>query len=87
MLIEQADDLGPEALERGFCDFLDVFWPTVRPGLLARFRIKLESELGRDYFALKRKERGLHLHEVLLLVNGPERPSSSISESDAAFHG
>ena len=40
VLIEQVDDIGLQALERGLGDFLDVFWPAVQPGLFARVRIK-----------------------------------------------
>ena len=35
VLIEQIDDIGLEALERGLGDLLDVLGPTVQPGLFA----------------------------------------------------
>src|SRR5207249_2702837 len=46
VLIQQVDDIGLEALERGLGDLLDAFWTTVQAGLFAGVRIKLESELG-----------------------------------------
>ena len=36
VLIEQVDDIGPEALERGLGDFLDVLWTAVQSGTACR---------------------------------------------------
>src|SRR5208282_707126 len=49
VLIEQVDDIGLEALERGIGDLLDVFWTTVQAApTRSTIGVRLEPELGGD---------------------------------------
>ena len=49
MLIEKIDDVGPESLQRGFGNLLDVLGPAIEPGLLASCRVKMKAKLRSDY--------------------------------------
>src|ERR1700683_3020122 len=83
VLIEQIDDVGLEALERGFCDLLDVLWPAVEPGLFVGGRINFEAELGGDYHLLA--ERCESFADEFF-VSEWAVDFSSIEEGDAAFY-
>jgi len=74
VLIEEIDDVGLQALERGLSDLLDVLGPAVQTGLLL-VGVDLEPELGGDddpsadrseRFAdeLLIRERAIHLGRV-----------------------
>ena len=84
VLIEQIDDIGLEALQRGLSDFLDMLWPTIQAGLFAGVRIKFEPELGGNHdFPTERSESFAHeffVRERAVNFGGVE-------ECDAAFHG
>src|SRR5205807_105346 len=61
VLIEQVDDVGLKALERGIGDLLDVFWTTVETYLFSGVRINFEPELGcYHHFPMERSEGFTH---------------------------
>src|SRR5216683_7832882 len=82
MLIEQVDGIGPEALERGLGDLLDVLGATVQPGLFAAVWIKFETELRCNLHLLTHGSEGF-AHEFF--VGEWTVHLGGIEECDAAF--
>ncbi len=82
VLIEQVNDVGLEAFERRFSDFLNVRRPTVQSGLFAGIRINFEAELcGDGHLVTKRRER----FADELFVGERAVDFGGIEEGDAAF--
>jgi hypothetical protein len=69
VLVEQIDDVGPEPLERGLGDLLDVLRPAVQAPLLACMRIDVVAELGGDHDL--RADGASASPTSFSLVNGP----------------
>src|SRR5271166_2146726 len=84
VLIEQVDHIGPETLERGLGDLLDMFGTAVQPGLFAGARIKLEPKLGGDHHLPTERSESF-AHEFFVC----ERPINlgGVEECDTAFSG
>jgi hypothetical protein len=84
VLVEQIDAVGLQPLERGLGDLLDVLRPAVQAALLARIRIDIEAELGRDHDLLAhRRERLAHQ----LLVRERTVDFGGVEKRDAALDG
>ena len=84
MLIEQVNDIGLKAFERGFGDFLNVLRTAVQSGLLSGFRIKFEPKLGSDHdLAAIGRQRLPHQ----LFVGERTVDFGGVKESDAALDG
>ena len=81
MLIEQIDDIGPQALERRFGNLLNMLWTAVQPSLLAVFDV--ESELGRDHYIFTKWSQRL-AHEFFICVGTINL--RCIEERDTALH-
>ena len=84
VLIEQIDDIGLEALERGGGDFLDVLWPTVQAGLFAGGRINFEAELGGDHYLVAERSEGF-ADEFFVCERAVD--FGGVEEGDTAFYG
>ena len=84
VLVEQIDDIGPEALERRLGDFLDVLWPTIQPGLFAGVRIKLEAEFRGNHYLLT---EGSESFAQEFFVGERAVDFRSIEEGDATVYG
>ena len=84
MLIEQIDDIGLQALERGFGDRLNVLRPAVQAPLLARLRIEIEAEFGGDDHMVAKGGQSLADE---LLVHEWAIDFGGIEEGDAALDG
>src|SRR5208283_2096951 len=84
VLIVQIDDISLQALQRALGGFLDVFWPTVQPGLFSGTRINLEPELGGDHHLVAKWSEGF-THELFVC----ERAIyfCRVEKRDAAFDG
>jgi len=85
VLIEQVDDIGLEALQRGLGDFPDVLWPTIQPIQTSlRLGINFEPELrGYNHLVAKWSEGFAHeffVRERAIRFGGVE-------ECDAALDG
>ena len=84
VLIEQIDDIGLEALERSFGDFLDVFGTTVQAGLLAGFGSSSKPNLV-AITTLSRKGAERFAHQFF--VGERTVDFGGVEEGDAAFDG
>jgi hypothetical protein len=82
VLIEQIDDIGLKALQRGIGDLLDVLWPTIQADLFAGVRINFPSELGGDRHLVTERSEGL-AHELFICECTVD--FGGVKECDAAF--
>ncbi len=81
MLIEQIDDVGPEAFQRSLGDRADVLGAAVHPGLPAGRRLDAETELGGDHHPLAHRGQRFAHH---LFVGEGTIDLRRVEEGDAA---
>ena len=85
VLIEEIDPIGPEALQRGFRDRLDVLRAAVQAAAaLACGRVDVEAELRRDHDPIADGRKGLA--DQFLVGEGPI-DLRGVEESHAALDG
>jgi hypothetical protein len=83
VLIEQVDNVGPEAFERGIGDLLDVFWATIESTpTLSTIGVRLEAEFRGDHHLIPK--RGQCFAHKFFVAEGTIN-FSGIEEVDAAF--
>src|ERR1051326_9249983 len=82
VLVEEINDVGPEALERGVGNFFYVLRTTIKPSLLAIHNV--ESELGRNRHLLAQWSN--RFADEFFIREGSIN-FSRVEEGDAALHG
>jgi hypothetical protein len=81
VLVEEVDDVGLQALERGLGDLLDVLGAAVQTLLGA---VRIEAELGGDHHLIANRSEGF-AHQ--LLVGKRAVDFRGVEEGDTTLHG
>src|SRR6185312_5354788 len=65
VLVEQVDGVDPKATERFIHRVPNALWPAGDPMILARFRIDVEPELGRDHRTVAERAQRFADHHLV----------------------